>query len=108
MMQAWKLAPALAAGWTIVMKSAEQTPLTALMIAELVKEAGIPDGVFNMINGLGQKAGRYLASHPGIDKIAFTGSTKVGLEIMSNSSKHNLKRVSLELGGKSPSIVWED
>ena len=96
LMQAWKLAPALAAGCTVVMKSAEQTPLTALFIAQLTKEAGLPEGVFNMLSGFGNVAGRHLVSHPAVDKIAFTGSTKVGLEIMANSSQHNLKRISLE------------
>ena len=86
-MQAWKLAPALAAGCTVVMKSAEQTPLSGLRVAELVQEAGVPDGVFNMLSGYGQIAGRHLVSHPAVDKIAFTGSTKVGLEIMQTSSK---------------------
>ena len=99
MMQAWKLAPALAAGCTVVMKSAEQTPLTWLRVAELAQEAGIPDGVFNMLSGFGQIAGKHLVSHPDIDKISFTGSTKVGLEIMQTSSKINLKRISLDLGG---------
>lgn len=107
-MQAWKLAPAFAAGCTVVMKSAENTPLTALRIAELVKEAGFPDGVFNMLSGFGATTGKYLASHPGVDKVAFTGSTRVGFEIMQNSSKHNLKRVSLELGGKSPNVIMDD
>jgi aldehyde dehydrogenase (NAD+) len=107
-MQSWKLGPALAAGCTVVLKSAEQTPLTALRIAELAKEAGYPDGVVNVISGFGETAGRQLASHPGIDKVAFTGSTEVGLEIMKNSSKNGLKRVSLELGGKSPNIIFDD
>ena len=87
------------------MKSAEQTPLTALRVAELTKEAGIPNGVYNLLNGHGATTGKYLVAHPGVDKISFTGSTKVGLEILQNSSQSNLKRVSLELGGKSPFIV---
>ena len=87
LMQAWKLAPALAAGCTVVMKSAEQTPLTALRVAEFIQEAGIPDGVFNMLSGSGETAGRHLVSHPAVDKIAFTGSTKVGLEIMRRCSE---------------------
>ena len=87
------------------MKTAEQTPLTALRIAELIKEAGIPDGVVNIISGFGQTTGEYLATHPGIDKIAFTGSAEVGLKIMKNSYKNGLKRVNLELGGKSPNII---
>ena len=108
LMQSFKIAPALAAGCTIVMKSAEQTPLTALRVAELVKEAGVPDGVFNMLSGFGETAGRHLVAHPDVDKVSFTGSTEVGLEIMRNSAKHNLKRVSLELGGKSPNVILDD
>jgi aldehyde dehydrogenase (NAD+) len=108
LMQAWKLAPAFAAGCTVVMKSAEQTPLSALRVAELIKEAGFPDGVFNMLSGFGETAGRHLVAHPGVDKVAFTGSTQVGREIMGNSAKNNLKHVSLELGGKSPNIVLDD
>jgi aldehyde dehydrogenase (NAD+) len=107
-MQAWKLAPALAAGCTVVMKTAEQTPLSALRVAELIQEAGIPDGVVNMLSGFGHDAGAHLAKHPGIDKIAFTGSTDVGLDIMRKSSTHSLKRVTLELGGKSPNIICDD
>ena len=104
-----KLGPALAAGCTVVLKSAEQTPLSALKLGELIKEAGIPDGVVNIINGYGEDAGRYLAQHPDVDKIAFTGSCEVGLEIMKNSSANNkLKRVTLELGGKSPNIILDD
>ena len=103
-MQAWKLGPALAAGCTVVMKTAEQTPLSALKIAELIKEAGFPDGVVNIVSGEGD-IGAYLARHPGIDKIAFTGSTEVGYDIMRNSHEQNLKRVTLELGGKSPNII---
>ena len=104
LMQAWKLAPALAAGCSIVMKTAEQTPLTALRVAEIIKEAGIPDGVVNIVNGEGD-IGAYLARHSGIDKIAFTGSTDVGYDIMRNAHKDNLKRVTLELGGKSANII---
>ena len=101
-----KIAPTLAAGCTVVLKPAEQSPLSALKIGELVKEAGIPDGVVNIINGYGEDTGRYLAQHPGVDKISFTGSTEVGFEIMRNSVAHNhLRRVSLELGGKSPNII---
>lgn len=106
-MQAWKLGPALAAGCTVVMKTAEQTPLSALRIAELIKEAGFPDGVVNILSGEGD-AGAYLARHPGIDKIAFTGSTEVGYDIMRNSHEKNLKRVTLELGGKSPNIITKN
>ena len=90
------------------MKSAEQTPLTALRIAELIKEAGIPDGVINVISGFGETTGEYLATHPGIDKIAFTGSAEIGMKIMKNSSKNGLKRVNLELGGKNPNIILDD
>ena len=93
-MQSWKLAPALAAGCKVVMKSAEQTPLSALKIAELIKEAGFPDGVVNIISGEGD-TGAYLVRHPGIDKVAFTGSTEVGYDIMRNCHEKNLKRVTL-------------
>lgn len=107
-MQAWKLGPALAAGNTVVMKTAEQTPLSALRVAELIQQAGFPDGVVNILSGYGQDAGAHLAKHKDIDKIAFTGSTEVGLNIMRNSSTNGLKRVTLELGGKSPNIICED
>lgn len=93
-MQAWKLAPALAAGCSIVMKTAEQTPLTGLRIAELIQEAGIPAGVVNIVSGFGD-IGAYLVRHPGINKVAFTGSTEVGYDIMRNSHDKNLKRVTL-------------
>ncbi|CAI2367148.1 unnamed protein product [Moneuplotes crassus] len=108
LMQAWKLAPALAAGCTVVMKTAEQTPLSALRVGELIKEAGFPDGVVNILSGFGEDAGAHLVRHPGVDKVAFTGSTEVGLDIMRNSSTSGLKRVTLELGGKSPFIICED
>lgn len=107
-MMAWKLGPALATGCTVVMKTAEQTPLTALRMAELIKEAGIPDGVVNILSGYGETIGRYMVTHSGIDKIAFTGSTEVGLEIQSRSATNGLKHVSLELGGKSPAIVMHN
>jgi aldehyde dehydrogenase (NAD+) len=103
-MQAYKLAPALAAGCTVVMKTAEQTPLSALLVAELASEAGIPPGVLNIVSGFGD-VGAYLARHPKVDKVAFTGSLKVGLDIMSNCHESNLKRVTLELGGKSANII---
>ncbi|PIQ25304.1 betaine-aldehyde dehydrogenase [bacterium (Candidatus Blackallbacteria) CG17_big_fil_post_rev_8_21_14_2_50_48_46] len=106
MMAAWKMAPALAAGNTIVLKPAEQTPLTALRLAELFKQAGVPDGVVNVITGDGS-TGEALVKHPGVDKIAFTGSTEVGRKVMINAAG-SLKRVSLELGGKSPNVVFED
>lgn len=107
MMAAWKLAPALAAGCTIVLKPAEQTPLTAIYMAELAIEAGIPEGVFNVILG-GAEVGSTLSTHPDVDKIAFTGSTSVGRAIAVAAAQSNLKRVTLELGGKSPVIVFPD
>ena len=107
LMLSWKIAPALAAGCTIVLKPAEQTPLPALRIGELVAEAGIPDGVVNIVTGYGETAGAALAEHPQVDKIAFTGSTEVG-KLIVKASAGNLKRVSLELGGKSPAIVFPD
>jgi phenylacetaldehyde dehydrogenase len=107
MMAAWKLAPALAAGCTIVLKPAEQTPLTALRLGELIQESGIPDGVVNIVTGFGETAGAALAEHPDVDKVAFTGSTEVG-KLIVKAAAGNLKRVSLELGGKSPAIVFPD
>jgi acyl-CoA reductase-like NAD-dependent aldehyde dehydrogenase len=107
LMAAWKLAPALAAGNTVVLKPAEQTPLSALRLGELLAEAGMPPGVVNIVPGFGPTAGQALAHHPGVDKIAFTGSTAVGREIMRAAAK-TLKPVSLELGGKSPNIVFAD
>jgi acyl-CoA reductase-like NAD-dependent aldehyde dehydrogenase len=106
LMAAWKLGPALAAGCTIVLKPAEQTPLTALRLGELALEAGIPPGVLNVLTGDGE-TGAALVDHPGVDKIAFTGSTAVGREIASKAGK-SLKRVTLELGGKSPNIILPD
>ena len=107
MMAAWKLAPALAAGCTIVLKPAEQTPLSALRLGELIQEAGFPDGVVNIVTGYGETAGAALAEHPDVDKVAFTGSTEVG-KLIVKAAVGNLKRVSLELGGKSPAIVFPD
>jgi phenylacetaldehyde dehydrogenase len=107
MMAAWKLAPALASGCTIVLKPAEQTPLSALRFGELILEAGIPPGVVNIVTGFGETAGAALAEHPDVDKVAFTGSTEVG-KLIVKASAGNLKRVSLELGGKSPAIVFPD
>jgi acyl-CoA reductase-like NAD-dependent aldehyde dehydrogenase len=104
---AWKLAPALAAGCTVVLKPAEQTPLTALRLGELALEAGFPPGVVNVCPGVGEIAGRALVRHPGVDAIAFTGSTEVGREIV-RAAADTLKHVSLELGGKSPNIVFAD
>jgi acyl-CoA reductase-like NAD-dependent aldehyde dehydrogenase len=106
-MAAYKVAPALAFGNTVVLKPAEQTPLTAIRLAELCLEAGVPEGVVNVVTGFGHEAGHALAGHPDVDKIAFTGSTEVGRKIL-HASEGNLKRVSLELGGKSPNIVFPD
>src|SRR6202051_3336530 len=107
LMAAWKLGPALATGGTIVLKPAEQTPLSALLLGELMQEAGIPDGVVNIVPGYGETAGAALAAHPDVDKIAFTGSTEVGKLIL-KAAAGNLKKVSLELGGKSPNIIFDD
>src|SRR2546428_2193073 len=106
LMAAWKLAPALAAGCTCVLKPAEQTPLTALEIASWFEEAGVPPGVVDIVNGMGETAGAALVAHPGVDKIAFTGSAAVG-KIIVKSAADTLKRVTLELGGKSPNIFFE-
>jgi len=103
----WKIAPALATGCTIVLKPAEQTPLTALRFAELVAEAGVPEGVVNVVTGIGEAAGAALVTHPGVDKISFTGSTDVGRRIGELAAKQ-MKRFTLELGGKSPMVVLED
>src|ERR1700733_14790710 len=108
LMQSWKLAPALATGNTVVMKPAEQTPLSALRIGELIVEAGFPEGVVNLLPGFGPTAGAAIANHMDVDKVAFTGSTEVGHLIMEAAAKSNLKRVTLELGGKSPNIVFAD
>jgi aldehyde dehydrogenase (NAD+) len=108
LMFAWKLAPALATGNTIVMKPAEQTPLTALRVGELLLEAGFPEGVVNILPGYGPTAGAAIANHMDVDKVAFTGSTEVGHLIMEAAAKTNLKRVTLELGGKSPNIIFAD
>jgi acyl-CoA reductase-like NAD-dependent aldehyde dehydrogenase len=107
LLASWKIAPALAAGNTLVLKPASLTPLTALRFAELTQEAGLPEGVFNLVPGPGGKAGMALVRHPGVDKIAFTGSTDVGKGIMREAAG-SLKRVSLELGGKSPNVVFAD
>ncbi|WP_183014096.1 phenylacetaldehyde dehydrogenase StyD [Achromobacter sp. UMC46] len=107
LMAVWKIAPALAAGCTVVLKPAEETPLTALRLAELALEAGFPPGVVNVITGRGETAGVALVAHPGIDKIAFTGSTEVG-KLIGRAAMDDMKRVSLELGGKSPVIVLDD
>lgn len=107
LMLAWKIAPALSMGNTVVLKPAEQTPLTALYVAQLIKEAGIPPGVVNIVPGYGD-AGAALVENPKVDKIAFTGSTEVGLKIQQQSGIGNLKRTTLELGGKSPNIILAD
>ena len=108
LMQAWKLAPALATGNTVVLKTAEQTPLSALRVGELIIEAGFPPGVVNILSGYGPTAGAAIAHHMDIDKVAFTGSTEVGRLVMEAAAKSNLKRVTLELGGKSPNIIFAD
>ncbi|AGX04362.1 MULTISPECIES: aldehyde dehydrogenase family protein [Bacillaceae] len=107
LMAMWKLGAALATGCTVVLKPAEQTPLSALYLAELIQEAGFPEGVVNIVPGFGETAGQPLVDHPLVDKIAFTGSTEVGKMIMQRASK-TLKRVTLELGGKSPNIILPD
>jgi aldehyde dehydrogenase (NAD+) len=107
LMAAWKLGPALACGNTVVLKPAEQTPLTALRLAALIEEAGFPPGVVNILPGYGETAGAALVRHPGVDKIAFTGSTEVG-KLIQREAAGTLKRVSLELGGKAPNIVFAD
>ncbi|CAG2058258.1 unnamed protein product, partial [Timema podura] len=108
LMLSWKWGPALATGCTLVLKPAEQTPLTALYVAALSKEAGFPAGVINVVPGYGPTAGAAISSHPKINKVAFTGSTEVGRLIAQAAAQSNLKRVSLELGGKSPLIVFSD
>jgi aldehyde dehydrogenase (NAD+) len=108
LMQAWKWGPALAAGNCIVLKPAEQTPLTALYVARLAQEVGFPDGVINVVPGYGPTAGAALTSHMDVDKVAFTGEGSTGKLVMTAAAQSNLKRVSLELGGKSPNIVFAD
>jgi phenylacetaldehyde dehydrogenase len=107
LMAAWKLGPALAAGCCVVLKPAEQTPLSALRLGELCLEAGIPEGVVNVVTGFGEETGAPLAAHPDVDKVAFTGSTEVG-KLIVQAAAGNLKKVSLELGGKSPNVVYAD
>lgn len=107
MMLAWKVAPALACGNTVVLKPAEQTPLSAMYFGKIIQEAGLPSGVVNIIPGLGPVAGKHLAEHTGVDKIAFTGSTNTGRSIM-RAAATNLKNITLECGGKSPLIIFED
>lgn len=108
LMVAWKLAPALAAGCSVVLKPAEQTPLTALRLAALAAEAGVPDGVFNVVPGFGETAGQAIGRHPDIDVVSFTGSTETGALFLRYAGESNLKSVALELGGKSPLLVLED
>lgn len=108
LMWAWKIGPCVACGNTVVLKSAEQTPLSALVAASLCKEAGFPAGVINIISGFGKTAGAALSAHMDVDKVAFTGSTVVGRQIMKAAAGSNLKKVTLELGGKSPNIVFDD
>lgn len=107
-MATWKLAPALAMGNSVVLKPAEQSPLSALMLAELASEAGLPDGVFNVVPGFGEDAGRALGLHPDVDALVFTGSTKVGKMFMSYAAESNMKQVWLETGGKSPNLIFAD
>ncbi|HKW18883.1 MAG TPA: aldehyde dehydrogenase family protein [Terriglobales bacterium] len=107
LMAAWKLGPALASGCTVILKPAEQTPLSALRLGELIVEAGFPEGVVNIVPGYGETAGAALAAHMDVDKVAFTGSTEVG-KLIVHAATGNLKRVSLELGGKSPNVVFKD
>ena len=108
LMAAWKLGPALAAGCTVVLKVAEETPLSGLRLGELIQEAGFPPGVVNIVTGFGETAGAPLAAHPDVDKVAFTGSTEVGKLIVKAAGDTNLKRVTLELGGKSPNVILPD
>ncbi len=108
LMQAWKWGPALACGNTVILKPAEQTPLSALRVAQLAQEVGFPDGVINVVPGYGPTAGAALSSHMDVDKIAFTGETGTGKIVMTAAAQSNLKRVSLELGGKSPNVVFAD
>src|SRR5438067_5731625 len=107
LLTSWKVAPALACGNTVIIKPASQTPLTALALAEIASEAGVPPGVINVITGPGATVGQMIVEHPGIDKIAFTGDTSTGKQIMKGSAE-TLKRITLELGGKSPNIVFPD
>src|SRR3954462_5824820 len=107
LMAAWKLGPVLATGCTVVLKPAEQTPLSALKLGELIMEAGFPEGVVNIVPGYGETAGAALAAHNDVDKVAFTGSTEVG-KLIVHAAAGNLKKVTLELGGKSPNVILKD
>ncbi|WP_262162137.1 aldehyde dehydrogenase family protein, partial [Escherichia coli] len=104
----WKSAPALAAGNAMIFKPSEVTPLTALKLAEIYSEAGLPDGVFNVLPGVGAETGQYLTEHPGIAKVSFTGGVASGKKVMANSAASSLKEVTMELGGKSPVLIFED
>ena len=108
LMSLWKVGPSLAAGNCVILKPSELTPLTNIFLGSLVIKAGFPPGVVNILVGYGTVVGRYISKHPKIPKISFTGSTRVGREIMQNSGESNLKKVGLELGGKSPVIVFKD
>ena len=107
MLETWKLAPALAAGCTVVLKPAEWTPLSASLLPEIMTEAGLPDGVFNLVHGIGEVAGAALVAHPGVPRISFTGETGTGRTIMAAAAPH-LKGLSMELGGKSPCVIFAD
>ena len=107
MQATWKIAPAIAAGNTVVLKPSELTPLSTLMLAELCSEAGVPDGVVNVVTGLGASAGAPLVAHPGVDAVAFTGSVPTGIAI-NVAAAQTLKKVTLELGGKSANVVFDD
>jgi len=108
LMACWKVAPALAAGNTVVLKPSEYTPLTALVLGEICQKAGLPDGVLNVVPGYGDPAGEALARHPDVDKIAFTGSIRTARRLLHASADTNLKKLSLELGGKSPLVILDD
>ena len=108
MMQAWKIAPAVCCGCTVVMKTSEKTPITGLLMMDLIREAGFPQGVVNLLSGDGPTCGQHIAMHPDVDKVAFTGSSAVGKSILRAAGESNLKRVTLELGGKSPLIIYDD
>ena len=108
MLMCWKIGPALACGNTIVFKPSEFTPLTTLRMASLINEAGFPPGVVNIVNGYGSIVGEAISRHPHIEKVAFTGSTLVGRKVLEAAAKSNLKETSLELGGKSPNIIFDD
>ena len=108
MMFSWKIGPALATGNTIILKTSEFTPLSALRMCQLIQEAGFPPGVVNVVTGYGNVVGNAITTHMKIHKVAFTGSTLVGRKVMEAAAKSNLKTVTLELGGKSPNIIYDD